>query len=259
MKCLHRKMSWEEFEDFPHRLGWKHEYYGGSIHLTPSKTAVVTFLLELFPRPEPDAKGMRPVCSSDEAALVDLFMDAFTDAIEYADYPKTSLRQAASRSVQGFFAAKPDKRTSASRLMKRKGEVTAAALVVAGRKGPLLQPLFVSRARQRGGIATALMNAVVNALLAAGETSLYSHCHLGNEPSMAWHARFGFLELPDAWIAGARYRHYGYELERHQRLGDLSVEQLATLTQQVDHWNAEWRRLTELERQEFHLAHPSLS
>jgi hypothetical protein len=100
------------------------------------------------------------------------------------------------------------------------------------------------------------MNRAVNTLLSVGETNLYSRCHLGNEASIAWHSQYGFRELPDAWVAAARAHHYDHELERHRRLGDPREQELTHLTQQADHWDAEWRRLAELEQQDFWAAHP---
>src|SRR5713101_4377448 len=52
MRPLHRRMSLAAFEGTPRRPGWKHEYYGGQAHITPSHTTV-SFLLDLAPAPSP--------------------------------------------------------------------------------------------------------------------------------------------------------------------------------------------------------------
>lgn len=37
---IHREMTREEFDDFPRRLGWKQEYCGGKIHVSPYSACV---------------------------------------------------------------------------------------------------------------------------------------------------------------------------------------------------------------------------
>src|SRR6516162_3123062 len=89
---IHRRMSAAAFGRMPYRLGWKHEYYGGKAHITPSKIGV-TLLLELRdPTTEADER-IRPVTAGDAAALEAPFLDAFAYAPEYADYPARLFRQ----------------------------------------------------------------------------------------------------------------------------------------------------------------------
>jgi hypothetical protein len=79
---------------------------------------------------------------------------------------------------------------------------------------------------------------------------------LANAASVAWHDRFGFREVPCAWVAGARWRHYIYELQRHDRLGDLSPAERADLEAKVRYWDVESDRLERLERQAIAAAYP---
>ena len=41
---IHREMTAEEFDDFPRHLGWKYEYYGSKIHVTPRPACVPLIL-----------------------------------------------------------------------------------------------------------------------------------------------------------------------------------------------------------------------
>src|SRR5438477_8636215 len=94
LRPIHRKMSFAAFQRLPRRLGWKHEYYGGKAHLTPSKMAV-HLLLDLAPRPAERRPGIRPVTPADAEALREPFLAAFALAPEYADYPPLLFRQSA--------------------------------------------------------------------------------------------------------------------------------------------------------------------
>ena len=78
---------------------------------------------------------------------------------------------------------------------------------------------------------------------------------LANTASVAWHARFGFRELPSSWVAQARARHYGYELERLKQLGRAEPE-LHEIEELAKHWRRESQRLWDLERQDFRAVHP---
>lgn len=257
---LHQEASPDDRDRFPHRLGWKNEYYGGKVHITPAHTAIVSMRLELA-RQEEDADRaafLRPVHNEDEIPLIRLFQAAFRLSVEYADYSHRALRKEAARSIHGFFGQDRAGWPSASRVAVVEGRILAAAMVAAGSKNPILQPLFVHPRHQHQGWATALMKAVVNRLLDLGGVRLYSRCHLGNAPSLQWHAKFGFEELPDVWVAAHRARHYHCEMQRHERLGDLECEELNRLRQEEQWWWDEWRRLIALEKEDYAAVHPMM-
>ncbi len=258
MKPIHQKMNWQEYENFPWRLGWKHEYYGGEIHVTPSKVAIVTWKLVLQPRPDQNVSRFRPVEAKDQKFLAALFRLAFRDTVDYAGYPHQVFSQQAAKNIADYFTTGENPWASASCWVREANQAIAAALIRAAKQGPLLQPLFVRPAQQRQGWGTAVMKHVVNQLRQLGATHLYSHTHLGNPASMAWHQRFGFTEMPDEWVASHRAQYYGNELERHQRLADLSSEEEARLAEQANYWAREWNRLATLADADFGAAHPSL-
>lgn len=257
---FHRKVPRSERDRIPHRLGWKNEYYDGYVHITPAHTAIVSLCLELKPQEQDARRGvfLRPPKPEDEIPLIRLFQICFKRSVEYAGYPHRALRKEAAHSIHGFFERDRIGWPSASRVVEWEGKVIAAALIVAGNASPVLQPLFVHPKYQYQGWGTTVMQAVVNRLLEIGCVRLYSRCHLGNAPSLKWHAKFGFVELPDVWVAAHRARHYQYEAERHTRLGDLPEEALNKLRQEEDWWWDEWRRLIALEEENYSAAHPMM-
>jgi len=259
LKPIHQTMSLEEFHDFPRRLGWKHEYYGGKIHVTPAETAVVTLRLTLAPRPADAADPVRTVTSDDCAKLIALFELAFCNAVEYAELTAAGFRAQAEKSMCAFLAAAEQPWLAASCLWKEDHRCLGAAFIKPYRHGPILEPLMVRTSHQRRGLATRLMNHVVNKLLQMGATHLYSHCHLSNAGSLAWHERFGFEVLPDEWIASHRAFYYREELKRRERLKDLTDEHRAELKRQANIWEAERQRLEDLSRTDFAAAHPMVS
>src|SRR5947208_4651179 len=102
LRPIHRKMSFAAFERLPHRLGWKHEYYGGKAHIRPAHLSVA-LALDLMPRPARRRAGMRPVTPDDARALEKPFLAAFAQAPEYVGYPAQEFRRKASEYIAGFF------------------------------------------------------------------------------------------------------------------------------------------------------------
>ena len=257
MQPLHEPMTVEEFRDFPRRLGWKHEYYGGEIHITPAHL-VVTLALPLSPREVPDELAIRPVQPADEEGLVPAFLTAFSGTMDYVGYAPEDMPKAANRYFKGYYGAVRGTPMAASCLAEENGEIVGAALIKRVKRGPLLDCIFVVPAHQRGGIATVLAGHAVNSLLAARETELYSCCILGNGSSLAWHKQFGFQELPDLLVANHRANTFRAEVDRHRRLGDLPAEELTELVLEADFWSKERSHLQAIADRDFWAVHPLL-
>ena len=255
MRPVHRRMSFAAFERIPRRPGWKHEYYDGQAHITPSHTTV-SFLLALAPREAESPSGIRSITPADADALLPPFLEAFRETPEYAGYRATVFKNSAKKYIAGFFGKVRGQWSPISSAVENKGEIIAAALIKRGRALPLLDCLFVCPGHTRKGLATVLVNHVVNQLRERGETQLLSYVLLANEPSLAWHHRFGFHEVPDLWVATSRWHAYAHQLEIHQELKDLSEAELAELAERTAHGRAEKDRLTELEKRDFWAAHP---
>ena len=246
LRAIHRRMPFETFQQLPHQLGWKHEYYGGKAHITPGPT-LVTFVLPLEPPPAQSDKGIRPLLEKDLPALHSPFIDAFRLAPEYADFSLDEFHQRAAQYLHGFFGTVRGEWSPVSVVVEIQGRIVGAAMVKQRQSGPLLDCLFVCPGQARKGLGTALVNRVVEGLLQRGETQLVSYAMLANDASMAWHHRFGFREIPDLYVSSLRHRFFFQELERHRRLADLSLADLAALEETVARYESEVERLRELE------------
>jgi N-acetylglutamate synthase-like GNAT family acetyltransferase len=255
LRPIRRKMSWAAFERLPRRMGWKHEYFEGTAYLRPASRHV-PFTLDLAPRDPGRRRGIRPVTPDDEPALRQPFLEAFALAPEYAGYPMAKFRQAAAKYLAGYFGDVRGTPSPVSVVAESRGEIIGAALVKDRPEGPLLDCIFVRPDHNRKGWATALAAHAVNELVRRVAAQLRSYAMLANAASLAWHARFGFREVPNEWVAGARWRHYTYELERHDRLGDLSPAERAELKARVDYWAKESDCLERQALQAIAAAHP---
>jgi GNAT superfamily N-acetyltransferase len=256
LRSIHRKMSFAAFERMRWRLGWKHEYYDGGAHIKPASMSV-TFRLDLAPRRGHTMPGIRPLRRSDEGALQAPFLSAFAQAPEYANYTADRYKRAAAEYLGRFFGSVRGEWSPVSLVAEADGQIVGAALVKARLSGPLLDCLFVCPGFARRGLATALATRVVNSLVRQGDTQLTSYAMLANEPSLAWHHRFGFVEAPDLWVASYRWRFYAYEAERHRKLGTLSPAELAKLTNAATFWADEVDRLEEMKKRGFDSVYPN--
>jgi ribosomal protein S18 acetylase RimI-like enzyme len=246
LRPIRRRMSFETFErTIPNRPGWKREYYDGMARVRPSWTRV-TYTLSVAARPQRRVVGLRRVNRHDESALLDAFIDAFRFAPEYCGYPMAKYRSTAAEYVRDFFSDKRGTPSEASRIVVREGRILAAALVKSRPEDALLDCLFVRPECFRRGLATAVMTAALNQLAKAGIARIVSHAMLANEASLAWHAKFGFAEVPDIWVAQARSFSTRYEIHRLEQIGKLTDSERERLTAYADHWWEEARRLDEL-------------
>ena len=134
LRSIHRKMSWEDFERLPRRVGWKHEYYGDSADITPAKLMVV-FSLPLAPRAGRDRRGVRPVAPADQKALEAPFLRAFRLAPEYADYPLGRFRKSATAYLTGFFGDVRGRWSDASFVAAVRGRIIGAGRSRSGKGG----------------------------------------------------------------------------------------------------------------------------
>ncbi len=248
-------MSLVAFKRLRRRLGWKHEYYGGQAHLTPSRITV-TFLLDLAPRNHNGTDVIRPLRIEDAKDLQGPFLAAFALAPEYADYPADRFRQTADKYIQGFFGSVRGEWSPISVVSEIGGRIVGAALFKHQQSYPLLDCLFVRPDHGRKGLATAMVSHAVNDLVKSGESRLLSYVLLANGPSLDWHYHFGFREIPDLWVASARSGFYHGELNGDDQQEDLQAEELAELGRLADYWGAEVKRLKEVEKRDFWAAHP---
>lgn len=247
MRSQHLPMTWEEFELMPWRLGWKYEYWAGEAHLTPWQRFAVT-RVAVQPRAMDSSCLLRPITQDDEAPLTTLFFAAFHDTIEFCDWETKKITAIAKKNIRNFFAGKRGSPLPASRLAvvpDAPETIVGAALVIEHETGPFLDMLFVAPAWHRHGLATALTSEAINELYADGVETLRSCYFIGNEESMAWHKKFGFVEEPDLMLAQMYQHHAQHELWRRVQLGDLTEAERSRLVAECERWSAQ---VAELEK-----------
>ncbi len=251
MKSQTIPMSSDEFHTMPWKLGWKHEYWDGAAHISPSHTAIATVKVTVGPRLVKPPCPLRPVTVEDILLLQPAYLDAFTDTIDHCDYTVEQIVEAAARNLQSYFAGKRGAPLAVSQIALAPDQAEPTAIGVAnvvekGNGAAFLDLLFVAPAWQGRGVATALVGAILNELHARQKPTLTSRYMLGNAASRAWHQRFGFTEEVDLFLIRHYYYHAQHEWERHEALGDLDEARLNKLAEQRDRWG---QLLDEVEEQ----------
>ena len=231
-------MTLAEFDALPHRLGWKHEYWDGAARLSPEESAIAEFRRPITTPVQWTHSSdwiVRPIQREDSAALVELFLQAFESAAEFAGYSESAFQSRAVESVARFFARDISTATTqapqvtrlsdwkeVSFVVEDSQQLIGAALIREVRLGPILEPIMIAPAHQRRGVGSALLATILNKLraIAAQDNApleyLYSRCHLSNPHSLAWHTVMGFEEMPNLPATQHRWRHH---LQQARSLG----------------------------------------
>ena len=240
-------MTFDEFACLPRPAGWKYEYFGGNAYFQP-RHSIALVRLALAPRPvtAPPGFTIRPATPADAPRLIPAFFYAFQHAVDYWGWKRSKIRDSARDSVLTCFAGKRGDFHSASylALAPTGRSVAGAALAVHDTEGPNLDLLFVRPRWQRLGLATALVQTVVNDLNSRGETHLDSGHVVANAESAAWHRRFGFVELPDLARANEQYHDLRREIHRRELIGDLSDGERQAMEADAERW---WGQIEEME------------
>jgi len=252
MRSRHLPMTIDEFHVMARKPGWKYEYWDGEAHISPAHRTVTTSL-NTEPRSHQSPCQIRPVESRYQPGMIDAFVAAFRDTIEYCDCEDEKILDSARNNIIGFFSGERGDPLPASRLAlvsEPEGEwesVVGASLVVGLRGGSaLLAVLFVAPEWQRRGVATALVSSVVDRLHDSGHGTLKSRYNLGNDGSRAWHREFGFVEDSDLFLAETYCRHAEHELWRREKLGNLTRQERRKLMLEVDRWRVQADELSAL-------------
>ncbi len=258
-------MTVDEYLLLPFELGWKCEYWDGEAHYEPRYHAVVT-TVAVAPRDVNTDCVLRQPAEPDVESLTPVYIAAFRETIEYFGYSQERIAEAARRDLMNYFAGEHGQPTSASCVAIAPSShgsnpdedvFAGAALVTSTQNGPLLYLLFVAPEWQRRGLATAMVSAAVNELQELGEKALTSRYHIGNEESMAWHQRFGFVEEPDLRRARLYLQQARVELWRREKISPLTAEERAKLAADVARWKAEVEELERIEEERgFDAVHP---
>lgn len=259
----HISMSYEEWQCLPYQPGWKYEYFDGCAHITPNHQRAVT-QAAVTPRRVTPPCTLRPVLASDEADLLQVYMQAFADNQAFCDYTEARFHEAAQKDLWESFHGRRSPLLSASRVAvdARGGAPELIGVALVSRDagyGPVLDLIFVLPSWHHRGVGTALASEAVNVLVQDSEQTLTSCYQLANVNSQKWHQGFGFVELPDLRYAQVYLRQAQQELYRCEQSGDIVPETHARLAAEVAHW---CDRVEALERiddeQGFWAVHPRM-
>ncbi len=249
-----QRMTIDEYHLLPFHPGWKVEYFGGEAVFQPREN-YAHGTMAVLPRSELDVEGVsfRGSDPLDAPGLSALFRCAFSETPEYAGWPADRFDVEPRKVIADIFSGKRGPVCAATRLAigdaagADDGTIIGAALVVEhGAGAALLDVLMIAPGWQRRGIASALAAAVLGTLARSGHELLISRWHLANEASIAWHRRLGFREEPDFLNAKLYLRAAEHELWRLKKLGQLTAEKRASLTDAQQLWQREVARLEAL-------------
>lgn len=237
-------MPAEEYLHMQQPFGYKVEYHDGEAVFQPRELCVDGHLLlashEIKPR-----HTYQPVTIDHQQAMKKSFFNAFSDTVEFCNWPELDICKAAERNIDGYFAGARGKPHSASKLLlDDNGEVSALALFLITDKGTIkLDLLLVLPAFQRRGIATEMVSLAINELLQQGITKIHSSWHALNQASQHWHHSLGFTDVYDQYYIHLKHSWYRHEI---QRLKDQGIsDDLPELLRQKNYWyellDEEWR------------------
>jgi GNAT superfamily N-acetyltransferase len=240
MRSRRIPMTPAEYELLPREIGWRYEYAAGMAIIRPGHVAA-KLKIALSPRKVPAVESKyRPVTPADTSQLIEAFTSGFQETIEYCDCSFDQVWAAGESAVATFFAGvrgNPHPVSCVAVAPTDSSAIRGAALVVQKQDGPFLDMLFIHADYQHQGLGTALVAAVVNSLYRNGESFLGSAYNIGNQPSVAWHTKFGFVEEPDGRVALLREEAARHELRRRELAGDLQDVERERLLSEISYWN----------------------
>lgn len=262
MKSLQIPMTPDEFHGLGRELGWKYEYWDGCAHISPS-SAFMRCARRVGALAIPRAEvAPGPVTPGDADDLIQAYIAAFGDGVEYCDWPPEKVREDAGTSIAGFFRGRGGAPLAASRLV-RDGAGPSAPLIGAllvvemDVDLALMDLLFVVPGRLRQGVGRAMAASALGALKEMGFRTLESRYLLANQASRAWHHRLGFIDQPDFMSARALLTHARHRLEHEQIQGTNDAGALALLAGEIAHWEAEVVRLDAEEERQWRARDPA--
>jgi len=251
-------LSWKEYLATPRELGWIYEYSDGTMYVRTCSAVVPLILIrrDLKASPQlPAGMTVRPVTDDDEAALRRAFEAAFWQTADFPEFPRRAFRKLAREDIRNHLEGTRGAPLDASRLAEADGQVVGAVLLREFSLGTLLNLVFTDPAVQRRGLAGALLARAVDAL-PEDVGHVFSSVRLANAPSLAWHRRWGFLEVPNLQVLRMRAQHFGEELRRHRELGHASEEELTRLDREAEYWIGRCKALRESVGDDYDGLHP---
>jgi GNAT superfamily N-acetyltransferase len=223
MPNLTLSLTGEQYEQLPRNSAYQYDYRHGTALLSPRPKhyhAILKFAGRQLPGPEELSRDVqvRPMQAADQAALPEIFADAFMRVQPFGGLPMerrlAAARLALEKTWQGgdgpwlrqasFTAVHAERNAPLGAVavtLVPGGDPADAesyrwpetAAVPQDAKGqPHLTWIFVSPLWKAGGIGSALLEKAVRALEKLGYADLWTTFMLGNDASTLWHWRNGF-------------------------------------------------------------------
>jgi GNAT superfamily N-acetyltransferase len=234
-------MSFEEYEVMERPFGWKVEYWDGHARLSPRAIGVRT-KINLCPRNLPHQRlispnhRLVPVSPDYREQMMAGYFETFSESIEFCGWPAAAIQDSAAKDIGNYFAGKRGEPLAASVLALAPDSQQLAGLALLIRRseqGAYMDLLYVRPEFQRQGVATAMLNWAIDALIELGFPTLSSAYHICNEPSRLWHHRQGFADVYDGYYAQLKVRWYEMEIWRREKLGLPGLDELR---RECDRW-----------------------
>jgi GNAT superfamily N-acetyltransferase len=191
---LRFSVSFDAWRRLPRHPDWKYELIEGEVWLSSRPRPLHLCRATSLEVPAVTLSGVeiRTIdARRDRSEIAELLMDVWIEEDPYRSFedPDTLLRAEIERSLEdpGLGVVAVDA-----------GTICAVVLVGTDDAGaPMLMWLTVRRDARDRGLATALLNVVVETLSASGVEELASGTSAANVPSLRWHLTRGFQLAPD--------------------------------------------------------------
>ena len=234
MDCPLIPMSFDEFETIEHLLGWKTEYWDGYAHLTPRCTGVETRLsfdsVSRLAHTVPKRITLIPLTLDYTQHIIDGYIDAFINSVEFCGWPTDSIFEEAHRDISLYFEGKRGEPLSASVIaLEPTTKMVVATALVTNKKeqGACLELLYVRPSRQRTGIGTSIIYRIIHALARQGHSQLTSRYHICNYHSRQFYHKIGFQDVCDRYYLRTYIAWLRNNIHRRETLKMLdSIEEM---------------------------------
>lgn len=187
----------DQLESLPRPAGYKVEYVDGEAWITPTAACVTPVLRLSGEMGLPAREDVRRLGVDDWEALGPIFVVAFRRVAPFASLGEGEAEAALHECLHATRAGEDGPLVEPACLVATRPDGLAGGLITTmirrgGREVPHLTWIFVRPLERRRGVASALLRAAADELLALGYDELASTSLIANVPSLLWHWRQGF-------------------------------------------------------------------
>jgi len=206
-----------------HPFGYKVEYAQGQAVFTPREHVISTCLSRplTFKRSFNNTYTLHPVDPTRQAEYIATFFAVFKQSIEFCGWSPAAVHATAVRNIEAYFTGQRGEPHPASVMaLQADGSLAALALVVRNAQQRYeLDLLYVMPECRQQGLASTLLNTIVQHLMQQSIHTLWSTWHICNQASRNWHHKMGFVDQYDWIYRRLKCAWYQREIWRHEQLG----------------------------------------